>query len=146
MTKLSTNSHLSISMVIILYLLFIWRQIIVEEIGFTRVLQIAVRIGGKFPPIKMTYVSNEYEINFHLFISISFILQIKVYLIHIHHICFCLCCIYFNLIVSFIFLSNPVFGNQGLLQIKFNPTYILYHLKRNSDGITTPCYFIRNTI
>ena len=50
----------------------------------------------------------------------------------------------FNLIVSFIFLTNPVSGNQECLQINFNPKYILHHLKLNSASIATPCYFIRN--
>ena len=52
---------------------------------------------------------------------------------------------YFNLIVSFIFEPIPSLETRSVSRQSFNLKYILYHLKLNSNGITTLCYFTRIT-
>ena len=75
------------------------------------------------------------------FISISFILQVTVHFIYIHHVWFCLNCIVFQPHCLFHFFNQSRLWKLGKILIRY--IYTVYHLKLNFDGITSPCYFMR---
>ena len=52
---------------------------------------------------------------------------------------------YFNFMASFIFQPILPLETSSVSRQSFNVKYILYHLKLNSDGISTPCYFKKIT-
>ena len=65
---------------------------------------------------------------------------------HLHHIWFYSYCIAFQPHCVFRFFNQSRLWKLAVpLDQILNPKHILYHLKLNSDVITTPCYFIRNT-